>query len=631
MASVLARVSVDAFMLVVALAATLLGSRGSDVPVAPAVWLGCLGVLVLGFSWLRGGYESRQRLDVLHDVWGVVVVTSLATLVTFALRGLVTDATFEAAEVVRPWAFAAAYVAAGRIALQWSQLVGGAPLQRGVVTWDDIDDAVGSRPWELIRRWHRTDVVKRRGWLIRRALMIADVLALSLAFVTSQWVFGAAEEGFADPGARTEVPLFLLSLPLWIIAAKAYRLYERDDERTDHTTFDDAWPVLHLVTLGTWLFFAGTWAGGLGQPDFGKLALFWISAIVLVIVARSVARMLCRRNDLYHQKTVIVGAGEIGQLVARKFLQHPEYGVKVVGFVDDAPRDRDLDVQHLPLLGAPDTLPGIVTLHDVDRVVVAFSNESHPKTLSLIRSLHDLDVKIDIVPRLFEVLGPSATLHGVGGLALVGLPPLHLSRASRAVKRAIDLLLSIAGLFVMAPLFGAIAIAIKFTSPGPVFFRQTRMGAGDRTFEMFKFRSMTVDADRRKAEFGHLNKHNGRDSRMFKIADDPRVTSVGRFLRRYSLDELPQLLNVVRGEMTLVGPRPLILEEDQHVREWARKRLDLKPGITGQWQTLGRSDIPFAEMIKLDYLYVTNWSPWRDVKLMLQTIPAVMRSRSVVY
>jgi lipopolysaccharide/colanic/teichoic acid biosynthesis glycosyltransferase len=157
------------------------------------------------------------------------------------------------------------------------------------------------------------------------------------------------------------------------------------------------------------------------------------------------------------------------------------------------------------------------------------------------------------------------------------------------------------------------------------------MGAGDRTFEIFKFRTMAVDADERKAEFAHLNKHNGSDSRMFKIADDPRVTSVGRFLRRYSLDELPQLLNVVRGEMTLVGPRPLILEEDQHVREWARKRLDLKPGITGPWQTLGRSDIPFAEMIKLDYLYVTNWSPWRDLKLMLQTIPAVMRSRSVVY
>jgi len=159
------------------------------------------------------------------------------------------------------------------------------------------------------------------------------------------------------------------------------------------------------------------------------------------------------------------------------------------------------------------------------------------------------------------------------------------------------------------------------------------MGADEETFEIFKFRTMSADADGRKHEFAHLNKHarNGGDPRMFKIADDPRVTAVGRFLRKFSLDEVPQLFNVLRGQMTLVGPRPLILEEDCEITEWGRRRLDLKPGITGPWQVLGRTDIPFEEMVKIDYLYVTNWSLWRDLKLMVQTIPAIVRERSVVY
>jgi lipopolysaccharide/colanic/teichoic acid biosynthesis glycosyltransferase len=150
---------------------------------------------------------------------------------------------------------------------------------------------------------------------------------------------------------------------------------------------------------------------------------------------------------------------------------------------------------------------------------------------------------------------------------------------------------------------------------------------------MFKFRTMTVDADAQKAQLAHLNKHasNGGDPRMFKIPDDPRVTSIGRFLRKYSLDELPQLVNVVLGDMTLVGPRPLILEEDREITEWGRRRLDLKPGMTGPWQVLGRNDIPFEEMVKIDYLYVTNWSLWRDLKLMAQTVPAIFRSRTIVY
>jgi lipopolysaccharide/colanic/teichoic acid biosynthesis glycosyltransferase len=183
---------------------------------------------------------------------------------------------------------------------------------------------------------------------------------------------------------------------------------------------------------------------------------------------------------------------------------------------------------------------------------------------------------------------------------------------------------------VLVPLFALIGLAIKLDSEGPVFFRQTRMGAGGRTFRIWKFRTMAPDADERKAEVAHLNKHlqNGGDPRMFKIPDDPRVTRFGRWLRRYSLDELPQVLNVVRGEMSLVGPRPLILDEDQYVAAWARQRLNLKPGCTGPWQVQGRSGIPFEEMVRLDYLYVTGWSLFGDLKLVFRTFPMLCRDAS---
>jgi lipopolysaccharide/colanic/teichoic acid biosynthesis glycosyltransferase len=190
-----------------------------------------------------------------------------------------------------------------------------------------------------------------------------------------------------------------------------------------------------------------------------------------------------------------------------------------------------------------------------------------------------------------------------------------------------DVVVSAVTLVLLAPLFATIAALIRLGSPGPVFFRQTRMGAGDRTFQIIKFRTMVADADDRKSEFAHLNKHTktGGDPRMFKIDKDPRVTRIGRVLRRYSLDELPQFFNVLKGEMSLVGPRPLILDEHQHVHDWAQKRLHLRPGMTGLWQVLGRSEIPFEEMVQLDYKYVTNWSLWNDLSLLLRTIPVVVQ------
>jgi exopolysaccharide biosynthesis polyprenyl glycosylphosphotransferase len=504
-----------------------------------------------------------------------------------------------------------------------------AAVAESALLYDEIAATVDQRTHDILERRRRTAVVRRRGWLVRRMLLLADVVGLGLAFAIAQLIFASAPGASDRVGEMLEVMVFLATLPVWIVVAKLHGLYDHDEERTDHSTADDMVGVFHLVTIGAWIVFAVGALTSAVKPEVPKLIFFWGLAIALVTLGRAVARAFCRRRLTYLQNTVIVGAGDVGQLIARKLLQHPEYGINLVGFVDANPRELRNGLAHSALLGPPARLPAIVRMFDIERVIFAFSQEPHERTLDLIRSLKDLDVQVDIVPRFFEIVGPGVGMHTVEGLALVGLPPLRLSRSSRLLKRTVDFVVAGAGLFFLLPLFAVIGFLIKRESPGPVFFRQVRMGAHDKTFRIYKFRTMVADADDRKQELAHLNMHaqNGNDPRMFKIPDDPRLTHVGRFLRRYALDELPQLINVIKGEMSLVGPRPLILDEDQHVTEWARKRLDLKPGATGLWQVLGASDIPFDEMTNLDYLYVTNWSLWGDLRVIFRTVPAVFRAR----
>jgi exopolysaccharide biosynthesis polyprenyl glycosylphosphotransferase len=242
--------------------------------------------------------------------------------------------------------------------------------------------------------------------------------------------------------------------------------------------------------------------------------------------------------------------------------------------------------------------------------------------------LSELGVHVDIVPSWSDVIGARLQLHEMEGMPLLTLPRPSLSRSSMRLKRALDLAFGVTTLVLLSPLLLASALAIKLDSPGPVLFRQRRIGKGNRPFEVYKFRSMSADADARKDEVAQLNFHGGaNDNGMFKIREDPRVTRVGRILRRYSLDELPQLFNILRGQMSLVGPRPLIENEDRQIEGRLRRRLDLTPGLTGLWQAHGRSEIPFEEMVNLDYLYVTNWSLWGDIKLLMRTFAVVTRGR----
>jgi exopolysaccharide biosynthesis polyprenyl glycosylphosphotransferase len=386
--------------------------------------------------------------------------------------------------------------------------------------------------------------------------------------------------------------------------------------------------VVQVVTLGTWGFLVLTHLLGLPYPNLSRLVVFWLLAIGLVPLLRAGARAIGRRQVAYVQNVIVVGSGYVAHMLTDKIEKHPEYGLRVVGYVDRDNRAVANGNGKNPLIGTTDDLPRLVRENAVHRVVIAFSTDSHDQTLEVIRSMQDSDVQIDIVPRMFEVLGTNAQLHTIEGVPLVGLPSPRLSGSSRLLKRSLDITAGTIGLVLLAPVLTVVALLIKLDSRGPVFFRQVRMGAGERTFRVFKFRTMVANAEALKPNVAHLNMHNAVDSRMFKVPDDPRVTRLGKFLRRWRIDELPQLLNVLSGKMSLVGPRPLILDEHQHVENWARRRLDLKPGITGLWQVLGASDIPFDEMTKLDYLYVTNWSLREDLRLILLTLPALTRARA---
>jgi exopolysaccharide biosynthesis polyprenyl glycosylphosphotransferase len=496
----------------------------------------------------------------------------------------------------------------------------------GVSLHDDLTAALNERTLQILDRRRQTAVIRRRGWLIRRMLVLADLIGLSLAFLVAELLAQTSVgAGHVDP--IHEYLLFVFTLPAWILITKLHGLYDYDQERTGHDTVDDIPHIFHVVTVGVFLLFVTAWATRTASPDPGKLVVFWGLAIVLVAGGRVVARALSRHQITYLQNTIIVGAGEVGQLIAHKFLHHSEYGINLVGFVDARPREQNSGLEKLPVLGPPERLPAIVRLFDIERVVIAFASSSNEETLNLIRTLQNLDVQIDIVPRLFEVIGSKISIHAVEGVPLVGLLPPRLSPSDRFLKRTMDILLAAVLLIILLPLLVVVAVAIKLDSSGPAFFRQVRAGIDGKSFRILKFRTMAVGADEQRSALRlSLDADRGGQG-LFKLESDPRVTGLGRFLRRSSIDELPQLINVLGGTMSLVGPRPLPLDEDVNVTDWGRRRLALKPGITGLWQVLGRSDIPFGEMITLDYLYVTSWSLFNDCKLVARTIPALFRGR----
>lgn len=495
----------------------------------------------------------------------------------------------------------------------------------GLETVGQADD----RTLAILEHRRRTMLIRGRGWLMRRVLLGADVVGLAFAFALVEILIGSG--GSPDRiELRKEIVFFLATLPIWLVGAKVFGLYDRDEERAEATTSDDLIRVLLLITVGVFLVERLAQLTATADPDLGKLTVFWALAIVLVTCARIAARGLARRSLAYVQNTIVVGAGDVGQLVARKLLHHKEYGLNVVGFVDANPRARRPDVEHLKVLGGLSDLRELVRIYAVDRVVFAFSNDAHADLLPLVRALRDMGVQVDLVPRLFEVIGPKIGLHTVEGMPLVGLAPVRIPRSARAMKRAIDVVGALAALVLFSPLLGLAAVLIKLTSSGPVFFRQRRLGKDMREFTLLKFRTMLVDTDdgphRAFIAASMDPKRPAEPQGIYKLDRGDRVTKVGRWLRMTSIDELPQLLNVLRGEMSLVGPRPCLRYELEKFQPYHYDRFLVPAGLTGLWQVSARAHSTFGEALDLDVLYAQSWSIGLDLSLLARTPLQLLRA-----
>lgn len=457
------------------------------------------------------------------------------------------------------------------------------------------------------------------------AMILGDVIAVIVALEFAIWSAGIVRDNAApNAWARMDaVGIILTSIPVFA----AFGLYRHRPRLSGHMEAEAPRLLSALTFFGFMLMLV---LHGLGAEDAvlfdGEVFAWWLCAFPLLLMGRALVRSWVSVRVIDRQRTLIVGAGRIGQLIARNLRRQADSDVEVVGFVDNDPIPIADDLADIPLVGREADIIELVRAHNVQRLVISFSRTTHEDFVEIMRWSDLHHIHITIVPRYFDVLTTKVEIDAVTGIPVLDLPPARLSRSARAVKRATDLAVTIALIPFLVPIFLAIAAAIKVTTrgKGDVFFRQERSGRNGEVFKINKFCTMVPDAERHRELLVDQNQMSGP---LFKIKDDPRVTPIGRFLRKTSLDELPQFINVLKGEMSLVGPRPFVTYEDEQITGWARRRLELTPGITGLWQIMGRSDLPFDEMVKLDHMYVTRWSLAWDLKILLRTVPTVLRRK----
>jgi len=495
------------------------------------------------------------------------------------------------------------------------------------------DDRTGFTELGLLEAGGEQVRERHPGYLRVVTTVTADAVALVASAMLAGWIGDLLSNApiihrlFAafDADPRGGVTLFLLFTPYWLAALWAFGLYREAGRSIGGMNLTETLSGLTALTSASWLVLIVAVVIYGAHAPVAYLIAFWAFAIVLCPLARWVTRVTVWSRAKFDERVLIIGAGQVGHSVAAKFAKHPEYRVKLVGFLDDGePLANGDDSPPARILGALDDLKDIVARQQIDRVIVAFSRARHNDFLRVVRACADTDVRVNIVPRLFEVVSSRALVDDVEGIPLLDIGHAELNKVDMMVKRAFDLVVGSVLFVLVLPAMLVLGLFVKIDSRGPVFYRQERMGRGGKPFRMYKFRSMQDGADGQREELANQNEYSGP---MFKIKKDPRMTRIGGWMRRWSLDELPQILNVLAGDMSLVGPRPLWVEEAKQCRGWTQKRLDITPGITGLWQVLGRSDIPFDEMVKLDYMYVTSWSLSWDIKLMLQTVPAVLNKR----
>lgn len=456
---------------------------------------------------------------------------------------------------------------------------------------------------------------------------VVDVLLINLAVAIAYWLryqlqwFAAVDQAYLVP-YQAFVPM---SLALTILLLGIYKLSGIYDPPRDASWFDETYRLLTGTATGIILivfvivFFFRPYL-------FSRLTFFYAGMLIAIFL--SVSRLMQRIVHAHLRKRgkgvdrlLIVGVGEVGRTVMRNIVAHPSLGYQIIGFVDDDPEKGKTDIGRFKALGSTNNIPSLLNELGIDEVIVTLPWMYHRKIVGITAQCDREHVDVRIVPDLFQMTLTHLDVEDLGGIPVIGVRDVTISSGKRMFKRTVDVAISLIGLVLLLPVFLLVALLIRLDSSGPVFFRQIRMGKDGHLFTLFKFRSMHEGAE---AEQAKLQAQNEADGPLFKIRNDPRVTRVGRFLRRTSLDEFPQFLNVLIGHMSLVGPRPAPPSEVERYLPWHRRRLEVAPGMTGLWQVSGRSELTFDEMVLLDLYYIEHWSPLLDLQILIRTLPKML-------
>jgi len=470
-------------------------------------------------------------------------------------------------------------------------------------------------------------IFNEKSQRIRNITTTTDLLVTILAFLLAYWIRDVFSKG--NPVSfLSHVALLPLILAIWSFFLVYFGAYRSPREST---LFDYGWAVVRAVLTGLALLFTLLFIFRIIYVSRAIVIMFaFLDSVALLGIRLWVVwyfRRSLRDGNSYLQ-VLIIGTGNRAVRLSKVLQQNSEWGLHIVGHLDSDKTLVGTRVSDAEVLGVVDDISSILKEHVIDEVILAIPRAMIPNVEKIAYACEEEGVRFRVMADVFDVQVARMELVEFGGLPLLTLYPVARDEWKDFLKRMLDLVISVSSLPVLLPLTAAIAIAIKLDSPGPVFFIQQRVGLNKRLFPMFKFRTMVDGSDRMQKEFEHMNEAKGP---IFKIANDPRITRVGGFLRRKSLDEFPQIFNVIRGEMSLVGPRPMSIRDvdlfDQGIQ---RKRFSVKPGITCLWQVSGRSLLPFSKWLELDLYYITHWSLKMDLKILLKTIPVVVRGTGAV-
>lgn len=480
---------------------------------------------------------------------------------------------------------------------------------------------------------YRAGSRRQHRWLGQPLAIASDALLVLLAFLLAYWLRyrlelgGEVRTGSKQPfDFFTDKVVVLVVLSIIIFQVRGLYRLPRWASFLDEASIvaSGATTAMALVILYSFL-----------QRFYPSRLIFifaWVLMIALLIIKRlgmQWLRGMIWKRGIGVDRVLVVGMGQAGQRIMQYIFNQPQLGYRVVGVVDPAPAAADWGiatewrVERPAYLGDLGAVEAIVRDEQIDEVMIALPPTAHDEVLQVMQQCREQEVGFTLVPDLFELSLDHVRINEVAGLPLIEIKEASIRGWNYAIKRAMDIGISLAVLLVSSPLMLLIALTIKLDSDGPILFRQARVGKNGRIFEMLKFRTMCRDAEQMKESLQDADHQDP----LWKLKNDPRRTRIGRMLRRTSLDELPQFFNVLRGEMSIVGPRPQVPSEVARYEEWHYQRLTVTPGLTGLWQVNGRSDLDFNEMVKLDLYYAEHWSPWLDIKLMLRTIPAVIMAR----